>query len=94
LHKYICGDEAIRKKVKDAIKASLKMEGQLNTLTPEAIVGAGGLTLWVYLVQSVPALGMVGAPVIAGIVVILYVLGVKAFCQWSGCSGSDETEEF
>jgi hypothetical protein len=62
LRKYICGDKAIRKKVDDAFKAYAKMGGALKAPTPEGVVGAGGLTLGVYLVQAVPALGMAGAP--------------------------------
>lgn len=93
LRKYICGDKAIRKKVDDAFKAYAKMGGSLKAPTPEGVVGAGGLTLGVYLVQAVPALGMAGAPVIAGVVLILYVLGVNAFCQWSENVRTDETEK-
>jgi hypothetical protein len=50
-------------------------------MTPERIVGAGGLSLGVYLVQHVPVLGYAGAPVVAGTIVVLYVLGVEAFCE-------------
>ena len=72
LRRYICGDKRIRKKVEDALKAIGKAGGsQVPRITPEAIVGAGGLTLGVYLVQNIPILGMAGAPVIAAVVVIL-----------------------
>jgi hypothetical protein len=93
LRKYICGDANVRKKVDDAFKAYARMGGSLKAPTPEGIVGAGGLTLGVYLVQAVPALGMAGAPVIAGVILILYVLGVSAFCQWSESPRIDEIEK-
>jgi hypothetical protein len=82
LKKYICGDKKIRAKIASAIK-KMKKAGVPN-VTPEGIVVAGGLSLGVYLVHVVPMLGFMGAPVIAGIVLILYTLGVDAFCKWSG----------
>jgi hypothetical protein len=93
VRKYICGDKAIRKQVDLALKESSKTGVKLPALTPEAIVGGGGLTLGVYLVQSIPVMGMVGAPVVAGIVVILYRLGIEAFCEWSAQLRTDEEEK-
>jgi hypothetical protein len=93
LRKYICGDKAIRKKVDEAFKAYSKIGGSLKAPTPEGLVGAGGLTLGVYLVQTVPLLGMAGAPVIAAVVLIIYVLGIDAFCRWSETVRTDETEK-
>lgn len=83
LRKYICGDKKTRKLVKDAIRAGTKIGQRLPELTPEAIVGAGGVALGTILVERIPILGLVGVPVIAGVVVILYTLGVDAFCQWA-----------
>ena len=94
LRKYICGDRKIRKKVEDALKALGKAGGpKVPPITPEAIVAAGGLGLGVYLVQEIPILGMVGAPVIAAVVVILYTLGVDAFCEWSERLRTEEDEK-
>lgn len=94
LRKYICGDKKMRKKVEEALNALAKAGGpKVPAITPEAIVGAGGLTLGVYLVQSIPILGMVGAPVIAAVVVILYSLGVDAFCNWSAKLRTEEEEK-
>jgi hypothetical protein len=83
LRKYICRDPAIRKKVEEAINESTRLHAHIPKITPESIVGTGGLALSVYLVQTIPMLGFVGAPVIAATVVILYTLGVNAFCTWS-----------
>jgi hypothetical protein len=92
LHKYICGDKEIRKKVDDAFKAYSRIGGRIKAPTPEGIVGAGGITLGAYLIQHVPLLGLAGAPVVAGVVLVLYVLGVNAFCEWSKQVRTDENE--
>jgi hypothetical protein len=92
ISKYLCNDKVLRKKVEDALKASGKAGAKIPQLTPEAIVGAGGLSLGVLLVQSIPVMGIVGAPVVAAVVVILYRLGVEAFCDWSIDLKSNEQE--
>ena len=93
LRKYICGDSEIREKVENALGAAGNSDKNLPTITPETIVGAGGLTLGVILVDTIPILGFVGAPVIAAVVVILYTLGVDAFCSWSEYLRIDEDEQ-
>ena len=32
---------------------------------------------------NIPILGIIGAPVIAGMLLITYKIGIEAFCQWS-----------
>ncbi len=83
VRKYICGDKEIRKKVADALSSAGRGGSKLPPITPEGIVRAGGLALGAYLVTVIPILGLAGAPVVAAIVVILYTLGVNAFCKWS-----------
>ncbi|WP_439402669.1 hypothetical protein ACNJYA_09720 [Bradyrhizobium sp. DASA03068] len=90
--RYICGDKKIRARVAAALKAA-KLGGVSKALTPEAIVGAGGLTLGAYLVEALPIFGMAGAPVIAGLILILYTLGIEAFCKRSGDLRTDELEK-
>lgn len=91
ISRYICADKAIRKKVADALKAAKATGTTIPHLTPESIIGMGGLSLGVYLVHAVPILGLVEASVIGALVVILYTLGVDAFCHWStGLSTSAE----
>ncbi|MCA1510185.1 DNA/RNA non-specific endonuclease [Bradyrhizobium sp. NBAIM01] len=87
---YICGDPKIRKMIDEAFKKIGKLG---KAPTPETVVGAGGLTLGAYLVQLIPALGMLGAPVIAALILILYLLGSKAFCEWSGQLNTTNEEE-
>jgi hypothetical protein len=94
VRRYICGDEEIREKIEDALKESSKTGAKIPALTPEAIVGTGGLSLGVYLVQVVPLMGFVGAPIVAGILVILYKLGVEGFCEFSAHLRTDEEEKY
>ncbi len=87
VQKYICGDPTVRQKVEDTIKTVDQSAGpgpKIPVITPESVVGAAGLALGAVLVQAVPVLGIVGAPVIAAVVLIIYTLGVDAFCRWSG----------
>jgi len=93
LRQYICRDPEIRKKVEDAIK-EVKGDADIPTVSPELVVGSAGLALGIYLVQVVPVLGLVGAPVIAGVVIILYTLGVSSFCEWSDSLRTDQDEQY
>jgi hypothetical protein len=81
--KYICGDPRIRRDIKKAADDARKSGINLTVTSPEVVVGSAGLSLGVLLVQNVPILGIVGAPVIAGFVLILYRIGVDAFCDWT-----------
>jgi hypothetical protein len=93
LRKYICGDKEIRTRVDKAVKDAATLRADIPTLAPESIVGIGGLSLGAYLVQHVPILGIVGAPVIAGVVVILYSIGIDSFCQWTDQLRTNEEEK-
>jgi hypothetical protein len=92
LRKYICDDPEIRKKVESVI-GQAKGDKNIPAITPELVVGSGGLALGAYMVQTIPILGLVGVPVIAAVVVILYTLGVNAFCEWSANLRTDEDEK-
>lgn len=80
---YICGDEEIRKKVEENVEKTKKAGINVTLNTPEVVVGAGGVALGSYLISVVPVLAFVGVPVIAGIVLLLYTIGVDAFCKWT-----------
>lgn len=80
---YICGNAKIRAKVKRNVNAARKAGVGLRLQDPEVIVGAGGLALGSYLISVVPILGYVGAPIIAGLVLLLYTIGIDAFCEWA-----------
>ena len=41
------------------------------------------MTIGTWLVQSIPVLGIMGAPVIAGMIFIMYSIGIDAFCSWA-----------
>lgn len=85
--KYICGDVKIRKDIKKAVDEAKKSGFNISVTSPEVVVGAAGLSLGMLLIQKVPILGVVGAPVIAGFVLIIYRIGVDAFCDWSRSVG-------
>ena len=79
---YICGDKKIRQHVEQVLKKAGTATGStLSKLTPENVVALGGAALGAFLIHAIPILGYVGAPVIAGIVLILYTLGIKAYCS-------------
>jgi hypothetical protein len=91
LRSYICSDKKIRNKVKKALKSipGVRM-GIANVVTPEIAVATGGYSLGDYLASSVPILGAASPIVVAGVVVILYTLGLDAFCRWSDALRTDE----
>src|SRR6266851_420926 len=81
--KYICRDPKLRREIDREVRAAKKAGLDLKNITPEVVVASGGLTIGTWLVQSIPLLGIMGAPVIAGIVFILYSVGIDAFCSWA-----------
>lgn len=81
--KYLCGDPQIRREIEKAVDDARKSGLDVTVKSPEIAVGSAGLTLGMLLIQHVPILGFVGAPVIAGLVVILYRIGIDAFCTWT-----------
>ena len=83
LRGYICGDPELRKKIDEYIKGGKEAGFYLKHLTPDVIVQAGGLALGSLLIAHIPILGFVGAPVVAGLVLMIYTIGVDAFCKWS-----------
>jgi hypothetical protein len=80
---YICGDPAVRDEVERAVNEARNAGVNVSLTSPNVIMGSAGMSVGVLLVQSVPFLGFVGAPVIAGLILILYRIGVDAFCGWS-----------
>jgi hypothetical protein len=91
--KYICGDAKIRKEIKKAFAEAKKSGINLSVTSPEILVGSAGLTAGMVLIQFVPILGVVGAPVIAGFVLIIYRIGVDAFCEWTNSHNIDASLE-
>jgi len=82
LQKYICGDDQIKKQIKKSVEEGKAAGFDVKMFSPAQLVQAGGLTLGSYLVVHIPILGFAGAPVIAGLVLLLYTVGVDAFCSW------------
>jgi len=82
VRKHVCSDLPSGRKVKDAVaraRSPLKHEA---TASRDVIAGTAGASIAAALMSAVPFLGIVGAPVIAGIVLILYKIGIDAFCEW------------
>ena len=80
---YLCKKGDLRAEVEREVEAARKNGLDLKNVTPEGIVLAGGLGLGATLVQAIPILGFVGPPAIAGLVFIIYKIGLNAFCSWS-----------
>jgi hypothetical protein len=78
LRKYTCGDPEFSKELKKKVD-ELRRSGTAATL-PSASIAA---TLASFLVAHVPWLGIASAPIIAGVVLLLWQIGVDAFCSWS-----------
>ena len=79
----ICSDPKLRKQIKSKVDAGRRSGQNIQLVTPEFLVGAGGVALGAFLVNQVPSFGYLGAPAIAGLVVLLYSVGVDAFCEWT-----------
>jgi hypothetical protein len=80
--KYLCRDAELRSQIERELQTAKRTGVDLKYVTPETIVASGGLAIGAALVQSIPALGMMGAPVIAGIIFVIYNIGIDAFCKW------------
>ena len=81
--RYLCRDPKLRSRIKRDVQGMKRSGVDLKNVTPEFIVASGGLTIGAALVQNIPALGIMGAPVIAGMVFIVYSIGIDAFCRWA-----------
>jgi hypothetical protein len=80
--KYLCADPKFRKQIEKSIKQGKASGFNVKVFTPEQLVQAGGVALGSLLIAHVPVLGYAGAPVIAGFVLLLYTIGIDAFCGW------------
>jgi hypothetical protein len=83
IRKYICGDKQFRDEINDQVDAAKKSGLNVRRLTPENVVASGGVALGALLVQHVPIMAYVGVPAVAAIVVIIYSIGIDAFCRWA-----------
>lgn len=81
--RYLCRDKNLRDQIDREVQKARRAGLDLKNFTPELMVVSGGLTIGVALVQAVPALEMMGAPIIAGMVFSFYSIGIDAFCRWA-----------
>lgn len=80
--KYICRDPALRQRIEADIQAASAAGHEIKVMRPEVIVASGGSALGALLVGSVPVLGIFAPAAVAGLVFLIYSIGVDAFCQW------------
>jgi hypothetical protein len=66
--KYLCRNPKLRADIDREVKAAKRAGLDLKNVTPEIMVASGGLTIGTLLVQAIPVLGIMGAPVIAGMI--------------------------
>lgn len=86
---YLCGDPKIRKAIEKNLRAA-KLKGAVADLSnPGSAVGLAGIRLGTLLAIHVPVLGAAGATLIAGTVVLLYTIGIKAYCDGDEPSGEE-----
>jgi hypothetical protein len=83
IRKYLCRDSKLRAEIEANVEEARRSGFDVKTMAPDVIVSSAGLALGSLLVQSVPILSTVGAPVIAGLVLIIYNIGLDAFCSWT-----------
>jgi len=84
--KYLCSEPKLREEISNQIEDARRAGIDIRNVTPETIVAVGGAAVGTVLIQSIPILGLVGTPVIAGLLVIIYKIGMHAFCQWAQSS--------
>jgi hypothetical protein len=80
--KYLCGDPKSRSEIENIIKKAKAQGLNVSNATPEFIVLSAGSAIAAYLIPNFAFFGFLGAPAIAGLVLIIYKIGLNAFCQW------------
>jgi hypothetical protein len=91
--KYLCRNAELRSTIESEIQAAKRAGFDITNVTPEIIVASGGLAIGAQLVASIPVLGIVGAPVIGGLVFIIYSIGIDAFCNWASTINLNMSDE-
>lgn len=81
--KYLCRDPRLRAEIESSVEAARRSGLDLRNVTPETIVSGFGVSIGVALVQNIPSLELAGAPVIAGLVLLIFNIGLDAFCGWA-----------
>jgi hypothetical protein len=81
--RYLCEDTELRKDIEREFETARQSGIDLVNVTPEEIVAFGGFKVGTMLIQAIPVLKHMEAPVIAGLVFILYSVGMDTFCRWA-----------
>jgi hypothetical protein len=80
---YLCGNTKLRNKINGEIQNAKRSGINLKNINPNLIVASCGLAIGNALVQNVPVLSVVGVPTMAALVLVIYSVGIDAFCQWT-----------
>jgi hypothetical protein len=81
--RYLCRDPELRSQIEREVQTAKRSGIDIKNVTPEVIAASGALQIAESLFERIPALGMTGAVVTAGLVFIIYNIGIDAFCRWA-----------
>jgi len=81
--RYLCGNSQLRAEIERQLESAERAGIEVKALGPHTLVSAGAVSIATLLVQSIPILGIVSTPVVAGLIVIVFNIGLDAFCQWA-----------
>ena len=88
--KYLCKNQQLRQEIQEQVDASRKAGLNIVAITPEAFATSASIAIANLLTATIPVLAIVGPGVIAGLIVIIYNIGMDAFCAWASQSAVRE----
>lgn len=88
--KYLCKNQQLRREIQEQVDASRKAGLNVAEITPEAFATGASIAIANLLTATIPVLAIVGPGVIAGLIVIIYSIGMDAFCAWASQSAVRE----
>ena len=82
-HRHLCDDPEAKAKLAEAEAAMKGYGAGLPLLSPQKLMGVGGIVAATALVQAVPWLTAAASPFIAGFLVLIGSIGLETFCNWA-----------
>jgi hypothetical protein len=79
---YLCDDQ-LRSEINNKVEGAQHADLDTENLTPKAIARPESVAIGALLIQRVPVLSVVDVSVIAGLILIIYRVGLDVFCQWA-----------
>jgi len=77
---YLCNPQ-LRQQIDGQVEAA--RQAGFDVRDPKTLVGTGAGAIGTLVVENVDSLGLVGAPVIALLTIIISNIGLNAFCEWA-----------